>query len=288
MVTFVFLDTCPLEVSSRIDLADGKDLRRAGERLRAALEYTFSLAVKENDDGILRYAIHYIDKNEFYKNHWENVEPFLKRCVVHFGHTVDYVSRLIVWRHFVHDDVDHKNWKKILQTVLDNNGRLGNDSEVCWAIYACIHLDLKIGAETSQKILENCCALTIIALLHFANGKLSEKTKKSIFDNARQLLTEKSASGPYWPLALEWRSCKWLRHDEVRMNNKTIQAMADHGVVLFDAKKLPKVFEGKKVNEFGKVKRAIERRVGLYDDEEEYEESEGYEDYDAENQYENS
>ncbi len=95
---FRFTDDWPSDVSSRLELAlDAPESRRA-ERLRAALEFAFDLALSDGDDGILKYAIRQLDKSETHWDAWHTLQPFLMRSAVHFGHTIDYVARVLVWR----------------------------------------------------------------------------------------------------------------------------------------------------------------------------------------------
>lgn len=163
---FRFSDGWPTEIQRQLEFAINTPDRRAPERLRAGLEHAFSLAVSGGDDGVLKYVVRYLDQSDFQWKHWETVEPFLKRAAVHFGHTVDYVMRVLVWRHLAREDLDNKAWSAILATILDRHGRLGNDSEVCWGIYACMRLGIPIDRDVANNIVGNCGALSVLALLN--------------------------------------------------------------------------------------------------------------------------
>lgn len=76
---FSFSDFWPSEISGQIEFAIASPERRAKDRLRSALEHTFSTAVSKNDDGILKYVLRYIDQHELSLDYWDVVEPFLKR-----------------------------------------------------------------------------------------------------------------------------------------------------------------------------------------------------------------
>jgi len=89
---FSFADFWPSEISGQIEFAINSSGRRVNDRLRAALEQAFAMAVERNDDGILKYVLRYIDQHGLSLEHWDVVEPFLKRLAVHFGHTIDYVA----------------------------------------------------------------------------------------------------------------------------------------------------------------------------------------------------
>lgn len=132
---FRFSEVWPFELANLLDIAVDSSGRRAPERLRAALEHAFSLAIGTGDEAVIKYAIRYLDQSDLNWAHWETIEPFLKRAAIHFGHTFDYIARVIVWRHLARNDLDIEVWQEILLAILDRHGRLGNDSEVSWAIY---------------------------------------------------------------------------------------------------------------------------------------------------------
>jgi len=196
-------------------------------------------------------------------NHWETVEPFLKRAAVHFGHTVDYVARVIVWRHLTQGDLDLKAWSEILATILDRHGRLGNDSEVCWGIYACMRLDIPIHSAVANDILENCGALSILALLNCVELNLVDA---NIFTRAREILSLENAAGPYWPILMEWVTRQWPKFRQLTIEHDLIAKMSAQDVVIFDAEQLPPVFRDVDEADFGSVEEAIERRISYYED----------------------
>ncbi|WP_374654818.1 RNA-directed DNA polymerase [Dongia sp.] len=263
---FRFSDDWPSDIASKLDGALDSKGRRAAERLRAALESAFSMTVAGNDDGVLKYTLRYLDQSKFRWDHWDSIEPFLKRASVHFGHTVDYVVRVIVWRHLTKGDLDIGSWKKILEAILDRHGRLGNDSEVCWAIYACLRLSISIAPGIADNIIRNCGALTIVALLNCVAEGL---VKKAAFETAAELLSLESATGAYWPLMLEWVSRKWPSIENIQIDQQLIEGMAKSNVVIFEPQNLPVVFENIDEKQFNTVAEAIERRISMYDDDEE-------------------
>jgi Reverse transcriptase (RNA-dependent DNA polymerase) len=259
---FRFSDGWPTEVASQLEYAIDSPAHRVSERLRAALEHAFALTASGGDDGVLKYAIRFLDQSNLHWNQWETVEPFLKRAAVHFGHTFDYVARVVVWRHLTRGDVDHEAWLAILGAILDRHGRLGNDSEVCWGIYVSIRLRIPIPLEIARNIIKNCGALSMVALLHCVELNLVDT---AILNEARELLRQENANGPYWPVMLEWLALDWDGYDQLSARNDTIQEMADRGITVFDSDQLPKVFRDVEEEQFNTVSEAIERRVSLYE-----------------------
>jgi hypothetical protein len=260
---FRFTDDWPLELTEKLEFA--AESARPAERLRAVFEHGFSMAVRNSDDAILKFLIRRLDQHKLTHEHWKTVEPFLKRTAVHFGHVIDYVARVIVWRHLSREDLDTDSWSPILLNLLRHHGRLGNDSEVCWTIYACIHLRIRIDEATARDIIRNCGALSLCALLNCV--VLSLVDVAAVTAGAERLQGE-DAKGPLWPVILEWHARGWPNHETIAISQDTIVAMAEHGVTIFDASAWPVVFRDIEETAFGTVGRAIEPRSSLYDDDE--------------------
>lgn len=267
--SFRFSDSWPTDLASRIEFALDSPSRRVSERLRAALEHAFSLTSAAGDDGILKYTLRYLDKSTLPAGQWAVVEPFLKRAAVHYGHTVDYVARIIVWRHLAKRDLDTDAWGTILVGLLDRHGRLGNDAEVCWALYAVLRLGVTIPIGTALEVVRNCGAMSIVALLSAAYAGFVDR---AIFDATENVIMGESASGPYWPVFLEWRVRDWPEGVFLLPDNDLIEELIEQNISIFDAGQLPSVFRDVDENDFGEVDHAIEQRSsydGDWDDEEE-------------------
>ncbi|WP_409018650.1 RNA-directed DNA polymerase [Brevundimonas vesicularis] len=261
---FRFVDSWPTDVSEKIDFALNSD-KRVEERLRTALEYAFYLTASANDDGVAKFVIRYLDQAGCMGEYWDTIEPYLKRSAVHFGHSVDYVSRIVVWKKLAGGGLDEAEWGIILKSVLSRHGRLGNDSEVCWALYACEKLSVTVPNETAAEIIENCGALAITAVLNLADMGL---TGHEAFDIARKVLSSEDANGTYWPVLLEWHSRKWEGSKALRLGNSTIEGMAREGVTIFARASVPKVLQGIDLAKYDSILQAIEHRVSAYDDDE--------------------
>jgi hypothetical protein len=274
---FRFSDVWPTEIASKFELAGSSSHRRIPERLRAALEHAFSLATANRDDGVLKYTLRYLDRSNLAVSHWEVIEPFLKRAAVHFGHSIDYVVRIIVWRHLAFQDLSIAEWTPLLLSVLAQHGRLGNDGEVTWVLYAAIRLNVRVPASIATSIAQNCGPLSVIALLSCVDLGLVDQ---QAFDVVRAVIETETASGPYWPLLLEWHSRQWTGYSRLKLANEVVSALSARGITIFERGRLPSVFEDVDEDDFGGVTSAIEARPSQYDDDGEEDEDEDEEDPD--------
>lgn len=262
---FRFADSWPSEVSSKIKFALDSTARRE-DRLRSALEDIFAMAVASGDDGILRYAIRILDSGGVNFENWETTEPFLKRCAVHFGHAIDLATRVLVWQDVASFDLtDMNSWSPIFIDILDRHGRLGNDSEACWAIYACYRFKIPIPKPLAENVVRNCGALTLVALL---NGVEEGIVDASVFEVAAERLALEDARGAFWPVFLEWMIWEWPNFASLKskLMDDTVAALAEAGASIFDETALPSVFHGVDPSDFGKVKYAIEPSESYDDD----------------------
>ncbi len=257
---FSFSDYWPTEISNQIEFAINSPKPRANDRLRSTLEHVFAMAVSRNDEGILKYVLRYVDQHNR-KWNWDVVEPFLKRMAVHFGHTIDYIARILIWRQLTRGDLDLNGWSRIMGEVLGKHGRLGNDSEVCWTIYAHHHLDVKVSHEAAKHIVRNCGALSIVALLNTIDRA---GNNLDIFKDAFERLKAENDSGRYWPVFLEWKTKHWPRHVDIVLSNPTIKALHESGAHVYDLETLPAVFQNVEKVEFEKVASAIEILSEIY------------------------
>jgi len=152
--------------------------------------------------------------------------------------------------------------------MLDRHGRLGNDSETCWLLYAALKLQIEVPDVIAENIIRNCGSLSIVAILNCVEAGLASK---SIFNSAFDLLSQENADGPLWPVFLEWGSKNWDRHAEVDalVASELIKTMSKKGACVFGSARLTRVFRGVDEVNFGGILSAIEKRISSYDDEDE-------------------
>ena len=265
---FRFLDSRPVGIAEELEQASdplwGKSSK---DKVRAVLESSFSMAVKHNDDGILKYTLRCIDNQSVSDTNWEVVEPFLKRVSIHYGHTIDYVVRILVYRYLKWGDLDVESWHTILKKILEYHGSLGHDSEVCWLVYLNQQLGLEIHNEVAEKIVNNCGALAVLSVLNSVDDGL---VNRSIFDEVwKQLSNVNNRNyGRLWPVILEWKARNWPNHDQLNIDDNIIQTLIDHKTFIYDSTKLPKVFHHLSEEEFEDVECAIESSDSFYSEDE--------------------
>ena len=267
---FSFVNWWTTEISNNIESAVSAPKHRVKDRLRSALEYAFSMAVERRDDGILKYTLRNIDQGGLSREHWDVIDPYLKRVAVHYGHTIDYVTRILAWRKLTIDDLNVTDWLPIMGGILDKHGRLGNDEEVCWTIYAYQMLGQKIQRNTAQQIVKTCGALSITALLSSVQMGLLDR---ELFDDAKRRIDLDTDPRRWWPLFLEWRTREWDGYNEITSTYESVMALNNVQAYVYDTDILPRVFQDVDPENFFDVLTAIEFHGSAYQDTDEHEEN---------------
>lgn len=270
---FHFAEQWPSDIELRLrDI-----LERGGSRkeqwYRAFFEWVFSEAISQNDDGIIRYAIRMLDRESLFIGDWLALNPFLKRCFIKFSHSIDYILQVVLWRNALFGDIDAE-WVRILSRTLYAHASLGNDSEVCWIIYAMINLGYRIDDQLIEQIILKCGSVSICALLHASYRRLASQ---DVFDSVQRRIRDhdKPELSVDWPIVIEWYSLSLdLIYDSPQYDNDSIAYLIDSGVSIFDADRLTRTLSEHGDDE--EIPSAIEHGGSIYDDPSEDEQEDSF------------
>jgi hypothetical protein len=113
----------------------------------------------------------------------------------------DYVARVIAWRFRTTKEVDRALWTEVARVTASQNGKLGRDSEVVWALWLLKELKQRIPKSLSDILLINNGGLVLGLLAHFPIHGLA--TDKKLYSSMRDIVEGDPFAGPFWPLTLE-------------------------------------------------------------------------------------
>lgn len=264
-------------VPTRYDLEDfwSVQIRRELERYRGAatksgradlvvfLDEILRTANTQDDDGVIRYAIRKLDDFNLWIDYWQELEPFLARCILNFPHSADYVARVVSWRHRIVGVATDK-WGRIIETFLGYHSRLGADGEVCWGAWLAKEIGSKVSADIAEEILARCGPLSALLILDLSNsGQIRGRFGKT---HVYQRLDDNPILSSDWLLSYEAERIFGYR---VKGKNRTdysiIGDMIASDVAFYDDDALPVVFE-----EAGGEQPvdALEKRIGSYEEDE--------------------
>ena len=229
----------------------------------AVLSRIIDRATKDNDDGMIRFAIKRIDERHLWKISWDILEHFIAQCAVQFSHSIDYVARVVSWRARMGETYDRALWTDVAISVAGEGAALGRDSEVVWALWLMKELKIKIPKRLSTKIVQHNSPIVLGYLAHFHAHNLT---------NAKDLastLWERVEGSVYaeqsWPLALELMHLQIADPQTGRpTSDDALRLLHDNGASLIDWDAAPKVFSTREPGDDDDPDFAIEDFAGDY------------------------
>lgn len=264
-------------VSARVDIEDfwPVRIRRELERyqqgvsrtlkadLTVFLDEIFRTANDLRDDAVVRFAIRKMDDAGLWVGYWDELEPYLIKCALNFPHALDYVARVVSWRHRL-IGVDVARWRRVLTACLAYHSSLGNDSEVCWALWLLKELGQKLDLTISDKIIAKCGPLSVLIVMDLAETNLIDGRfrRTPVYER----LDDSPILGGDWIISYEAeRLYGYKIKTKNRKNYGVIGELIARDVSFYDRAATPLVFAAAEGNA---PTEALERRIGSYEEDE--------------------
>jgi hypothetical protein len=255
----------PISIKREIERFSGAGASRGRvAELTAYLDEIIRVANAENDDGIIKYAIRKMDDLKLWGSFWECLEPFLIRVAVNFPHCIDYVARVVVWRHR-RFEVDLTRWTEVCCSTVRYHAPLGNDSEVVWICWLLKEIGGKMPAKLCEPIFERCGPFSALLAIDLAASNLvtGRFQKNLIYDR----LDDHPMLGNDWLLSYEAERVFGYRlKGKNRRDYSVFGTLIEADAQFYDSDAVPFVFQN--VADFDDVDEALEDRIGLYEDDE--------------------
>lgn len=230
--------------------------------LTAYLDEIVRTANRENDDGIIKYAIRKMDDSRLWRRFWDCIEPFLIRVAVNFPHCLDYVARVVVWRHRRYS-VDREKWQTVCSSTVAYHAPLGNDSEVSWACWMLKEIGGKLPARLCEPIIKRCGPFSALLSIDLAEaGAVSGRFPKDlIYDR----IDDHPMLGNDWLLSYEAeRGFGFRLKRKNRTDYSVFGDLIENEASFYDADATLFVFQD--VDDIDDVDEALEDRIGLYEE----------------------
>lgn len=217
-----------------------------------------SMAISNNDDGIIKYALRKIDNDLIWTKYWEPIEPFLIRCCISFPHSWDYVAQIVAARNLL-GGVDKEKWFQVVNKSLAQNVPSGHDFEVTWCLWLAHQLQIKIDDKIFHNIFNKCGSFSMISALDVhQKSKMSCKIPK---ENIIPRIGEKPLLGPHWLFAYEADTNFDLKiKTKNQQGHDLFKALYDDNVSFYDAEYT--LFD----NFDGKTDKPAIKKTSAYDD----------------------
>ena len=266
-----FEDDWPARIKDKIEKIYGLGFNDAEiDEIIDLVSFVLQYSHKINDEAPIRYAIRNIDKNRKWgnANQWKIFNQFLKTCVLSFSHSIDYVARVIAWKHRIGGLFDKSEWIKICNEVVKEHAPLNNESECLWACWLIMELGGKLRKDRFISISKHCNSFPLIISWYLLkSGKVSGKIDTS--EISERFLKDRF-TGPNWLFLHEAVVRDWIKenHFDENSDHEFLKRLRDSKVSFFDENAAPLVFtsnfDGESENQdplYG-----IEDSIGGYDD----------------------
>ena len=89
-----------------IKLLSAYNVDKQEGQLYELFDSTFELATDLKSDAPVRFLLRWGDRNGVFDEHWDTLENFFIKCLIHHPHTGEQVARIIVSRKLFDDDLD--------------------------------------------------------------------------------------------------------------------------------------------------------------------------------------
>lgn len=167
----------------------------------------FELARTHRTSGVLRYAIGRTRRERILPGTWRTYQDLLLQCLRAEPGCLRYA--LSELRHYSRRHrLDKDRVGAVLDQLILRHLPLGNGSEVAWALWAAISLDVSIGKQAADRLPESDDPLVpLLALDADSRGLLPTGLDKTRWSKR---MTEADLLGPDWLLAYEAAVQGWL------------------------------------------------------------------------------
>ena len=240
--------------------------------------YSFEVANKENDEGIIKYAIKLLDTHEAWdvEGLWPYLEKYLAACATSFPHSIDYVAQILSWKKRTGKELDKKLWSKIFNEIVYEHAPRQNDHEVAWALWGIWELKIKVMKKPIEAVLEFCGDIPLILAYHLIDKKRYTKKPAKTVNSA---IDYSSSLNEHWLFLHEASINGWLGNEHKFVyDHKFLKDLRVKKVSFFDPEAEPPTFaefasqnNGGDDNPEVAPSRALSKRNSLYEDPDEEE-----------------
>jgi hypothetical protein len=165
------LDDEWIAILKQINVSDeNSSSQRAG--LITLFSEAFRLRGQFRDDNVLAYAIgqfiaaNFVERQVVFKENWTEFEGLVLQCAEAEPATLPRVAYLLAWYDQRGYNLNRASIGRTLQSIVTTEGVSAHGSEVAWAIWAAILLDIKLGAVVGRTVSRMDDDIVALVALH--------------------------------------------------------------------------------------------------------------------------
>ncbi len=169
---------------------------------------SFTLALDEPTEGVLKYAISRIGSETVHTQNWPLLENLLFQCItVEPGALYFVLNHLSAYRSNGYG-VNLMNLGDVLNETILQHAPLSHGSEVAWALWGLIFFGVSIDVNVAEKASKMNDPFVSMLLLDARNRGLVSTTAD--FSSIQQYMTSEDLYGEQWLVAYEANVKGWL------------------------------------------------------------------------------
>lgn len=170
-------------------------------------ETAFELKHARPDDFVLAYLISRMEKESLRAEEWASVEHLLAQCANVEPSSLPHVVRVWAARRVAGGSLNVDLIRETLERTIVRHAPLGHGSELSWAVWAAIALDIKLGTAATSALGKSTDDIVALLALDAAQRGLAQGLDVSGWS---AVMTTRSLQGEHWLLAYEAGVKGWL------------------------------------------------------------------------------
>jgi hypothetical protein len=170
-------------------------------------ETAFEMKRARADDFVLAYLISRIEQDHLRPSEWVLVEHLLAQCANVEPSSLPHVVRVWADRKVKGYKLNIDLIRETLERTIESHSALGHGTEVGWAVWASIALDISLGGAASKALGKSTDDVVALLALDAQQRRLAPGLDVSVW--AAQMTTL-GLNGEHWLLAYEAAVKGWL------------------------------------------------------------------------------
>ena len=168
----------------------------------------FNFSKQYPNDEVLKYSLVRLREVKIGNKAWKLIQPYVQNVLIHEPSAIPIASEMLFAAYQSGQKVDKNSIYETISEVIRYHATYGNDFEVCWSLWLCAILDLKIDNSIIKCIssIENQF-VALIALDLKNKGLIDGELDLGLWES---LMIKEELYGENWILAYEAYIRNWL------------------------------------------------------------------------------
>lgn len=203
------------------------------------IDKTFELSKAFPQDGVIKYAIARLKNETFVSPNWSFLEDLLMQCAIAEPGSLKYVLSYLKKYEALSYPLDLHKIEECLNKIIYKHIVLVHSSEVAWALWGLIELNLKISAANISLLEQNDDPIIALIFLDAVNRGLVHAAPN--LSSLQNIVDTNDLYSEFWLLIYEAFKKGWLSDTHSQVSSDPVFAYLYNNNVVFynEANSLP-------------------------------------------------